>query len=182
MRWEATMTRLHATVAICLLLLPAGAALAGSDLVSYPDGYQESFTHYTTVNRDDERKQVVKIFANDTALASAKDGAPLDSGAVIVMEIYKAELDANEQPVKGSDGFFVPAELAAITVMETRTGWGADYPAEWRNDEWEFAAFGADDHALVERDYQPCFACHKPLTEADYLFSFDALKQAAGGS
>jgi hypothetical protein len=167
---------------ICAVLLPLGPALAGSDVVSYPEGYQENFTHFTTRNRDDERKQVVKIFANDKALASAKDGAPLESGSVIVMEVYKAELDANEQPVKGPDGFFVPAELAAITVMETRTGWGADYPEEWRNDEWEFAAFTADDRSLVKRDYQPCFACHKPLAGADYLFSFDALKQAAGGS
>jgi Cytochrome P460 len=172
----------RATGAICLVLLPLGAALADADLVNYPEGYQQSFTHYATVNRDDERRQVVKIFANDTALASAKDGAPLESGSVIVMEIYKAVLDANAQPVTGDDGFFVPGELTAITVMETRTGWGADYPDEWRNDEWEYAAFSADDHALVERDYQPCFACHKPLTEADYLFSFDALKQAAGGS
>lgn len=172
----------RATGALCAALLPLGSAFAGSDLVSYPEGYQESFTHYTTRNRDDERKQVVKIFANDVALASAKAGGQLESGAVIVMEVYKAELDANEQPVKGADGFFVPDELAAITVMETRTGWGADYPDAWRNDEWEYAAFTADDHSLVERDYQPCFACHKPLTEADYLFSFDALKQAAGGS
>jgi hypothetical protein len=168
--------------AICGLLLPAGAALADADLVAYPEGYEDKFVHYTTVNRDDERKQVVKIFANDVALASAKDGAPLDSGSVIVMEVYKAELDANEQPVKGADGLFVPGELAAITVMETRAGWGADYPEAWRNDDWEFAAFTADDHALVERDYQPCFACHKPLAESDFLFSLEALQQAAGGS
>ena len=69
-----------------------------------------------------------------------------------------------------------------VVMVTTRTGWGAEYPDEWRNGEWEFAAFKADDHSLVERDYQPCFACHKPLAEADYLFSFDALKQAAGGS
>jgi hypothetical protein len=174
--------RSYAIGAISVLLVPAGTALAGADVVSYPEGYQGSFTHYATVNRADERKQVVKIFANDTALASARDGAPLDSGSVIVMEVYKAELGADEQPVVGADGFFVPAELAAITVMETRPGWGADYPDEWRNDEWEFAAFTAGDHTLVERDYQPCFACHKPLAEADYLFSFDALKKAAGGS
>jgi hypothetical protein len=168
--------------AIWALLLPAGAAFAGADVVAYPEGYENNFVHYATVNRDDERKQVVKIFANDVAVASAKDGAPLDSGSVIVMEVYKAQLDADEQPVRGEDGLFLPGELAAITVMETRTGWGADYPDEWRNDEWEFAAFAADDHSLVERDYQPCFACHKPLAESDFLFSFDALKGAAGRS
>jgi hypothetical protein len=173
---------LAAAGAIGIALCSIGVAIAGADLVAYPEGYQKSFTHYTTRNRDDERKQVVKIFANEVALASARDGAPLDAGSVIVMEVYKAELDAAGTPVKGADGLFVPAELAAITVMETRDGWGADYPEEWRNAEWEFAAFKADDHSLVERDYQPCFACHKPLASSDFLFSLDALEQAAGGS
>jgi hypothetical protein len=160
--------------------LLGSAALAGPDQVAFPDGYQDSFSHYSTVNRADERKQVVKMFANDIALSSAKDGAPLDSGAVLVMEVYKAKLDADGNPVVGSDGFFEPDEMAGIAVMETRSGWGADYPEAWRNGEWEFAAFKPDDHTLVERDYQPCFECHKPLYEADYVFSFDALSEAAG--
>ena len=162
--------------------LLGSAALAGPDKVEFPGGYQDKFTHYSTVNRADERRQVVKIFANDVALASVKDGAPLESGSVLVMEVYKAKLDADENPVVGGDGFFEPGEMAAVTVMETREGWGADYPEAWRNGEWEFAAFKPDDHTLVERDYQPCFACHKPLAESDYLFSLDALAQAAGGS
>ena len=33
---------------------------------------------------------------------------------------------------------------------------------------------------MVERDYQPCFECHKPMHESDYVFSFDALSEAAG--
>ena len=177
------MARQHSLVAAAVCItLPLGTAIAGANLITYPEGYQDSFTHYTTRNRDDDRKQVVKIFANDVALASAKDGGPLDSGAVIVMEVYKAELDGQENPVKGADGFFVPDQLAAITVMETRTGWGADYPDDWRNGAWEYALFNADDHSLVERDYQPCFGCHKPMAENDYLFSLDALSEAAGGS
>ena len=108
------MTRQHAltaTGATCIALLSLSPAIAGSDLVAYPDGYQNAFTHYSTRNRDDERKQVVKLFANDVAVASAKDGAPLDSGSVIVMEVYKAKLDAEENPVKGADGYFVPAAM-----------------------------------------------------------------------
>jgi len=175
----------HAAVtggAACVALLSLGSAYAGADLVSYPDGYQENFTHYTTRNRDDERKQVVKIFANDVALESAEAGGPLESGSVIVMEVYKAQLDASENPVEGADGFFVPDQLAAITAMAKGAGWGAEYPEEWRNGEWEFALFKADDHTLVERDYQPCFACHKPLAESDFLFSLGELQRAAGGS
>jgi hypothetical protein len=136
-------------------------------------------THYATVNRAAE-KQVVKIFANDTALASAKDGPPLDSGSVLVMEVYKAQLDYSGEPAKRADGLFIPAEMAAIVVMESRAGWGEDYPEEWRNGTWEFAAFKPGDHTLVERDYQPCFGCHKPLEKSDYVFSLDALSKATG--
>jgi hypothetical protein len=158
-------------------LLISTAALAGPDLIEFPEGYQEDLTHYTTVNRADERKQVVKIFANDVALASAKDGAPLDPGSVLVMEVYKAKLDADENPVVGTDGFFEPDEMAGIAVMESRAGWGEEYPEKIRNGTWEYAFFDAKEHTLVERDYQPCFECHKPLNESDFVFSFDALSK-----
>ena len=168
---------LFGTVAASLL---GSAALAGPDNVAFPEGYQDSFVHYSTVNRADERKQIVKMFANDVALASAKEGAPLDSGSVLVMEVYKAKLDENENPVVGSDGFFEPGDMAAIAVMESRPGWGEEYPEAIRNGTWEYALFDAKEHTLVECDHQPCFECHKPLREADYVFSFDALTKAAG--
>jgi hypothetical protein len=156
----------------------ANLASAGPELVAFPEGYQEGFTHYATVNRDDERKQVVKIFANETALASAKDGAPLDSGAVIAMEVYKAELDENEQPVMGDDGYFVPAELAAVAVMEQRDGFGEDYAEELRNGNWEYALFKGDG-SRIERETTACLECHKPLNETDYVFSLESLEAEA---
>ena len=161
-------------------LLISSAALAGPDLIEFPEGYQDRFTHYATVNRADERKQVVKIFANDVALASAKDGAPLDSGSVLVMEIYQAKLDADDNPVVGNDGFFEPGDMAGIAVMESRAGWGEEYPEEIRNGIWEYALFDAKEHTLVDRDYQPCLECHKPLDESDYVFSLESLTEAAG--
>ena len=118
----------HALSATVAWMLISSAALAGPELIKFPEGYKDSFTPYATVNRADERKQVVKIFANDVALASAEDGAPLDSGSVLVMEIYKAKLDADQNPVVGSDGFFEPGDMAGIAVMESRAGWGEEYP------------------------------------------------------
>lgn len=160
-------------------LTVSSIGLAGPELVSFPAGYQDSFKHYTTVNRDDERKQVVKIFANDVALGSAADGAPLDHGSVVAMEVYKAELDANEQPVVGDDGFFIPGELAAIAVMQSGEGFGADYPEELRNGTWEYALFNGDG-SRIERETTACFECHKPLHDADYLFSLEQLEAEAG--
>jgi Cytochrome P460 len=160
-------------------LLISSAALAGPELVKFPEGYQDSFTPYATVNRADERKQVVKIFANDIALSSAADGAPLESGSVLVMEVYKAKLDADENPVVGNDGFFEQGEMAGIAVMESRVGWGGEYPEQIRNGTWEYAFFDAKQHTLTDRDYQPCFECHKPLQDFDYVFSFAELREAA---
>ena len=39
--------------------LLGSAALAGPDNIAFPEGYQDNFVHYSTVNRADERKQVV---------------------------------------------------------------------------------------------------------------------------
>ena len=133
----------YALCGTAVAALLGATALAGPDKIRFPEGYRDSFTAYATVNRADERKQVVKIFANDKALESAKDGAPLDSGSVLVMEVYKAKLDAAGNPVVGSDGFFEPADMAAIAVMESREGWGAEYPEEMRNGTWEYALFDA---------------------------------------
>lgn len=173
-------TMFRAGVAAAGGLFLSTVASAGPELVAFPEGYQESFTHYATVNRDDERKQVVKIFANDIALASAKDGAPLDSGAVIAMEVYKAELDESEQPVMGDDGFFVQGELAAIALMESQDGFGEDYPEELRNGTWEYALFKGDG-SPTDKETTACFECHKPLHDADYVFSFEQLQASPEG-
>lgn len=160
-------------------LLLSGVASAGPELVAFPEGYQENFTHYATVNRDDERKQVVKAFANDVAVESVKAGLPLASGAVIAMEVYKAKLDENEEPIMGDDGFFVADEMAAIALMESRDGFGEDYAEELRNGTWEYALFKGDG-SRIDKETTACFECHKPLHDADYMFTLEQL-MAAGG-
>ena len=171
-------TRTMLGMAVMGGLLLSVKAFAGPELVSFPEGYQDKFTHYATANRDDERKQVVKMFANETALASAKDGAPLDSGSVLTMEVYKAELDENEQPVMGDDGYFVFGDLAAVVVMESQDGFGADYPDELRNGTWEYALFKGDG-SRIDKETTACFECHKPLDGQDYVFSFEQLVAGA---
>ena len=159
-------------------LLASGVASAGPDLVAYPEGYNDAFTQYATVNRDDDRKQVVHIFANDVALGSAKDGAPLDHGSVIAMEVYKAELDENEEPVMGDDGYFIAGDLAAVVVMESQDGFGADYADDLRNGTWEYALFKGDG-SRIDKETTACFECHKPLHDTDYVFSFEQLAAAS---
>jgi hypothetical protein len=170
----------HSMPGMAGAMAPAAPATAATgNPVAFPAGYQRSFTQYATVNRADERKQVVKLFANDAALASARDGAPLESGSVLAMEIYKATLNGAGEPVVGPDGYFIPAELTGIAVMENRAGWGMSHPEEWRNGSWEYALFNQDGSAK-EADLQKCFACHKPKEADGYLFSLSALRGEAG--
>ena len=159
-------------------LLAAGSAAAGGrmDLVVFPDGYQEDFTRYLTTNRANGKAQMVHIYANDGALHSADETQPLGQGAILVMEIYKAEEDAEGNALKAADGTYKPGKLAAIAVMEKRD-WGHRYPAVDRSGHWGLGFYdGAGQPKPNDLD---CAGCHNPLTEHDYLFSWSALKDFA---
>jgi Cytochrome P460 len=103
----------------------------------------------------------------------------LPSGTVITIVQYKAQVDAQGNPAKDANGRFVKGDLIGFGVMEKRTGWGAEYPAETRNGEWEYQAFTADKKVNEKANLAGCFQCHKPLTSQDYVFSYDKLKAAA---
>ena len=114
------------------------------------------------------------------ALQAARDGKPLPSGTVIVMEIYRAKLDDQKQPVKDDAGRFVKeGDLTAVFVMEKRTGWGAEYPENLRNGEWEYGRFLPDGKRHSRTDMTSCFTCHKKVAKDDYLFTAAQLKEAS---
>jgi hypothetical protein len=61
--------------------------------------------------------------------------------------------------------------------MEKRAGWGAEYPADIRNGEWEYRAFKTDRTPNTAANLQNCFKCHKPLdARLDFVFSYDRMK------
>ena len=104
----------------------------------------------------------------------------MPSGTVITLVQYAAQLDASGNPQVGSNGRFVKGNLAGYAVMEKRAGWGAEYPDNVRNGEWEYQAFKADKTPNTTANLTACFNCHKPLGDApDYLFSYDRMKGAS---
>lgn len=169
------IARLH--IVLCCLLA-AGSAVAGGrmDLVAFPDGYQKDFTRYLTTNRANGKAQMVHIYANDTALHSAGEAQPLDQGAILVMEVYKAEEDAEGNPLESADGTYKPGKLAAIAVMEKRD-WGDIYPEVDRSGKWGFGFY--DGGGQPKPNDLDCAGCHDPLTQQDYLFSLSALNDFA---
>lgn len=147
--------------------------------VGFPEGYESSFTRYTTISFEN-RKQVRHYFANAPALEAAKAGRPLPDGSVLLVEIHAVRTDDGGNPVKGDDGHLVADKLVAYTAMETRAGWGADIPDILRNGDWNYAVFAADRSLRTGTNQAKCLACHKPLDGDSYVFTLKALAAAGG--
>ena len=65
------------------------------------------------------------------------------------------------------------------STMEKRTGWGAEYPDEKRNGEWEYQVFTPDRKVNEKANLNSCFECHKPHASTDFLFTADKIKAAS---
>jgi hypothetical protein len=162
---------------LAAVLIASVAVYAGPENVKFPENFAKGVL-YTTVDRADN-KQYRELYITRFALDEFKAGRPLPSGTVITMVNYKAKLDDAGQPVKDANGRFIKtSEIAAIVVMEKRTGWGAEYPPEMRNGEWEYRVFKADGTVNDKADLKACFMCHRPLDKQDFVFSIDKLKSA----
>jgi hypothetical protein len=168
---------LFCTTLVAAIVLTA-AVRAGPDNVKFPANYAKGIL-YHTVDRADN-KQYRELFITKFAAEEAKAGRPLPSGTVITMVNYKAKLGADGQPEKDGNGRFIKTdEIAGIAVMEKRTGWGAEYPADMRNGEWEYRAFAADGTVNAKADLKPCFTCHlQKVPNQDFVFTLAQIKAA----
>jgi cytochrome c553 len=160
---------------------PAGARSAflpnlAATRVTFPQGYRDSFVRYHTINFPATR-QVRHFFANRTAVQAAKAGQALPDGSVLFAEVHSAKLDADGKPVVGPDGFFVADRLLFYTAMAREAGWGADVPEMLRNENWNYAAFSAEQQPRSINQAE-CLACHKPLDKSSHAFTLKELAQA----
>lgn len=161
-------------ITFALFLISVSAIAGGrNDQVKFPEAYKDTFTHYNTQNRANN-KQIADMYANNIAINSVKDGE-LAAGSIIVMEVHKPELDGSGAPIAGKDGLFVKAKFAAVAVMEKRSDWGADYSANDRAGDWGFALY--DTKGMPKKNDLDCATCHQPLTSTDFMFSFPKLSE-----
>src|SRR5262245_21066561 len=150
-------------------------ATAGAEKVVFP-AYQ---THvlYDVLDQP-ENKEVRELYVNPEALQSLKAGQPLPSGTVLSAPTFKAVLNDKGEFMTDANGRLVRGRLDRIVVMEKRTGWGSEYPADLRNGEWEYARFGPDGKLSANVKYDACFQCHKPKSDDDFVFSYPQLVKA----
>jgi cytochrome c553 len=145
--------------------------------VTFPSDYRQSFTKYHTINFPATR-QVRYYYSNKTALQAAQEGRSLPDGSFLFAEVYSAKLDADKQPITGSDGFYVADQLLFYTSMARDTGWGKEIPEMLRNEDWNYAVFTTTGQPRPANQAE-CLACHKPLDKVSYMFTLDQLKSAS---
>jgi plastocyanin len=157
----------------------AAQVRAGGDKVAFPKDYDKG-TLYATVDRYDV-KQYRELWATPSAVEAVRKGEPIPSGTVLTLVQYKAQVDAQNNPVKDAGGRFVKGDLIAYTVMEKRTGWGTEYADDIRNGEWEYQAFNVNHGVNDKANLQGCFGCHKPHAAQDFVISLASLRGTEGG-
>ena len=175
-----------ANVAAYFSAQPGAAGTAKSALlpnlakssVSFPEGYRSNFTWYHTINFP-ATKQVRYYYANPEAMKAAKDGRDLPNGAYLFAEVFSAKLDADKNPIKGADGFFVADQFMVYTAMARDAGWGKDIPDLLRNDEWNYAVFTPAKQQRPGVNQAECLACHKPLDKTSFTFTIKELATVA---
>ena len=152
-RTHVTVASIAASAALAVVL----TARAGGDKVAFPEDYAKGVL-YTSVDRADNW-QYREQYTSRAAIDAAK-------------------LDPQGNPEKDANGRFIKTNIIGYTVMEKRSGWGAEYPDNVRNGEWEYQAFKADKTPNTAANLSACFNCHKPFDKQDFVFTYDKLKAA----
>ena len=157
-----------------LFSFSAASVQAGPENVGWPGDYTSTFTLYFSGDRTANDKQMIRIYANDTAIAGVKADGKLPFGSVLVGELYAVKLDEQEQPVISSLGRKIPENLSAVVVMERGKDFDAGYARHLTTGDWEFAVFNAAGQKL-DKDITACRTCHHPLVDKEFVFSYEHL-------
>ncbi|MFC3284544.1 cytochrome P460 family protein [Litchfieldella rifensis] len=161
------------SLAVAATSLAAVVALAGPEKVAFPENYAGTFVRYTTVDKPERDPPIIRfMYINTDALAAAQPNEPLPHGTVVVMEDHEAELADDGKPVRDTNGRFIPTdEITNVFVQEKQQGWGAEYPEEKRNGEWEYAWFQPDGTRQADQSMDSCFECHQQVADQDFTFT-----------
>ena len=80
----------------------------------------QTIVHQVSRDQFPAAKELRNYYVNAAAIIAAKAGKPLPDGSVLFAEVYSAKLDANNNPVAGADGFYIPDKLVRYTAS---SGW-----------------------------------------------------------
>jgi len=160
--------------AACVALGQQGTVAPGPNKVAFPENWSKGVM-YATVDRPD-LKQYREFYTTPDVIAAAKAGRPAPDGAVIALAAYMAQLDAAGTPIKDANGRYMKGNLAAVNVMQKKSGWGEEIPAPIRNGDWVYQSFTPDGKANDKANLTSCYQCHLPFAREDFLTNLAKLK------
>jgi plastocyanin len=149
------------------------------DQVGLPNDYASTFRPFYVHDRPDNR-QVRVVYGN----AVADSGAPFRHGSVLVMETYRARLDAQGVPVRNAAGRYERDALVGIFVMKKDKWLGRRYK-EHQTGDWEYASYLPDRSPSIVGDAaaQGCAVCHLDASPArDWVYRANIRFGGASGA
>jgi len=153
---------------------PTPRPAPSEDGVGFPTGYQEDFKLMYIYDRLDNRQ--VRVICGNEVAVSVKQGEPFPYGSILVMETWRAKLDADGNLVKDPNGHLIRENLNGIFVKRKEKGFGEAYQ-DLRTGEWEYVAYHPDEsHLTPPQNSANCAACHLASNEdKDWVFRADIL-------
>lgn len=152
-----------------------GLMAKDSERIAFPKDYATTYINYLSLDRTQNPDQIIRLFANDTAMEGRDANGKYKNGSILVAEVYKAKLDEDGEAVESTLDRRVRDKFALIAVMEKRDGWGKGFSEEHQNGDWDFAAFKPNGER-ANKDINACRACHAPFKQQDHVFSFEHLQ------
>jgi plastocyanin len=171
--------RMRSSTLLFPVLLASTPAWAGPDKVKFPSDYLKGEL-YATVDRADV-KQYRELYTQREVVEAVRRGRPIPHGAVITLVQWSVQTDEKGNPLKDANGRFLKKDIIGHTVMEKQAGWGAEYPEDFRNGEWEYQAFNAQGQPNRKANIKACFACHLPHAKQDFVISLAKLDNSFPG-
>lgn len=151
------------------------ARQAGSGVV-LPRDFPAGFVQYARVDRVD--KTVRYLYVIETALDAIQGWQPLPNGTMIAIVGYRAQRDANGEPLRDDAGYWLPGEsLGPIHVAEKRNDWvSTDFSVpDVRSGAWNFGSFDALMLERTDEDLVQCFNCHNTTGGTDFIWTHPQL-------
>jgi cytochrome c553 len=160
------------------LVVPPAADRIRSSRMPFPTAFPRGFKRYNTLfNAQDNT--VGHSYVNARAFEAAKNHQPIADGSIVLVVVYKAQLDDKNHPMRDAKGEYLTGEIVNYSGMESREGWGNDIPAILRNANWNYGVFNADKSPRTEINQAVCLACHKPAADKDFMYTLGKLQVKA---
>jgi len=120
-----------------------------------------------SVSHREDKKTLRAILGNDKAIAAARKDQtkPWPDGSVLAKVVWKESIHPNWAQA------IVPGEFASAEAMVKDSKKYAD-TGGWGFGHWEGNKLVMHEEAKAKE----CFACHMPMKDNDYVYTFGALK------